>query len=71
MRPPHKCIKCGAGVDRCRVLRREPHPYVQDAPDVAVYRCLDCRHEGPTAHPDLSEEACANRNRELARALRK
>jgi len=69
--PPHECPKCGAGVDRCRVLRYEPHPYVQGGPDVAIYQCIDCRHEGPTAHPELSRQACARRNREKARGLRR
>ena len=69
--PPHTCLKCGAGVEDCRVLRYEPHPYVEGGPDVAVYRCLECLHEGPTAHPELSREACAERDKDRARSLRR
>lgn len=56
-------------MDNCVIDHHDPHPYVSGGPDVAIYRCRVCGHEGRTAHPELSREACATRNKEKARAM--
>lgn len=69
--PPHVCPKCGASADECLVEHYEGHPFVQGGPEVAAYRCLECGHEGRTAHPDLHRDALEARGRKRAQEFRR